>query len=205
MDRRLDRSNMVAKKATITDGTRRQAASQKNKKDETLIGRMQRAADSIEAARKEMSEIEALLQDGDADAVSQGARRVRETLDDGQRELRRMIDGDERTQNEQYEDMMSTAGVHMIGACEELRRASKLMAKCCDDDGIVSDAQGVPTMDELEGIAQQMDIWGMCTSHAAATEFDDDNSDDHDGISRRCDDEMDDAFHAYEEHYVELE
>ena len=205
MDRRLDRSNMVAKKATITDGTRRQAASQKNKKDETLIGRMQRAADSIEAARKEMSEIEALLQDGDADAVSQGARRVRETLDDGQRELQRMIDGDERTQNEQYEDMMSTAGVHMIGACEELRRASKLMAKCCDDDGIVSDEQGVPTMDELEGIAQQMDIWGMCTSHAAATEFDDDSSDGHDGISRRYDDEMDDAFHAYEEHYVELE
>ena len=74
----------------------RAKVARKNAKQETMMERMQRAADRIEDARKETLELEAMMQGRDHDNVATEALCAHETLSDGLQALQRMMDGDER-------------------------------------------------------------------------------------------------------------
>ena len=92
----------------------RAKAARKDANPLTMMERMQRAADWIKDARKEMRELEVMMETDryvvkDASSMVKDALCVRETLSDGLQTLQRMMDGDERNEYERRGDNLAAA------------------------------------------------------------------------------------------------
>ena len=145
----------------------RAKAAQKSANRLTMMERMQRA-DRIKDARKEMLELEAMMQGRDHDNVAKDALCVHETLSDGLQALQQMMDGDERDECERRGDKLAaTTGGLILGAVDQLKRATELFDECCDEDGYVCDVPNVPNTQEIAQMTETADVWGMCTVHTA--------------------------------------
>ena len=170
----------------------RAKAARKNANRLTMIERMQRAADRIKDARKEMIELEAMMQGIDHDDVVKEALCVRETLSDGLQALQRMMDGDERNEYERRGDNLAAAGDFMFRAVDQLQHATKLFADCCDEDGYACNDTRVPNMEEMSQMTQTARVWGTMLGRM---QRDADRIEEAD----RYDDQMDKTTEAYEE------
>ena len=172
----------------------------------TMIERMQRAADRIKDARKEMRELEEMMEaarhdDGVRCTIVKDAVCVRETLSDGLQALQQMMDGDERNEyaklHAEYkrrDDKLEAAGDVIMGAVGQFQRAAELFGECCDEAGWVCDDPNVPNTEEITRLAQTADVWTMCTIHAsqyAVEDTDAETDEEHDNLDK--------TIEAYEE------
>ena len=188
----------------------RAKAARKDANRSTMMERMQRAADRIKDARKEMLELEVMMEaaryvvkDGHDDGVRctmvKDALCVRETLSDGLQALQRMMDGDERNEYERRGDNLAAAGDFMFRAVGQLQHATELFADCCDEDGYACDDVRVPNMEEISQMTQTARVWGKMLGRM---QRDADRIEEAD----RYDDQMDKTTEAYEEMIqIELE
>ena len=147
-------------RTTRTEMMQRAKAARKSANRLTMMERMQRAADRIKDARKEMLELEAMMQGRDHDDVVKDALCVRETLSDGLQALQRMMDGDERNEYERRGDNLAAAGDFMFRAVGQLQHATELFADCCDENGYACDDARVPNMEEMSQMTQTARVWG---------------------------------------------
>ena len=195
----------------------RAKAARKDANRSTMMERMQRAADRIKDARKEILELEVMMEagrsryvvtgryeeDGHDDSVRctmvKDALCVRETLSDGLQALQRMMDGDERNEYERRGDNLAAAGDFMFRAVGQLQHATELFADCCDEDGYACDDVRVPNMEEISQMTQTARVWGKMLGRM---QWDADRIEEAD----RYDDQMDKTTEAYEEMMqIELE
>ena len=183
----------------------RAKAARKDANRSTMMERMQRAADRIKDARKEILELEVMMEaDGNYDdgvrcTMVKDALCVRETLSDGLQALQRMMDGDERNEYERRGDNLAAAGDFMFRAVGQLQHATELFADCCDEDGYACDDVRVPNMEEISQMTQTARVWGKMLGRM---QRDADRIEEAD----RYDDQMDKTTEAYEEmSQIELE
>jgi hypothetical protein len=188
----------------------RAKAARKDANPLTMMERMQRAADRIKDARKEMRELEVMMEaaryvvkdrydDGVRCTMVKDALCVRETLSDGLQALQRMMDGDERNEYERRGDNLAAAGDFMFRAVGQLQHATELFADCCDEDGYACDDVRVPNMEEISQMTQTARVWGKMLGRM---QWDADRIEEAD----RYDDQMDKTTEAYEEMaQIELE
>ena len=182
----------------------RAKAARKDANPLTMMERMQRAADRIKDARKEVLELEVMMEaarhdDGVRCTMEKDALCVRETLSDGLQALQRMMDGDERNEYERRGDNLAAAGDFMSRAVGQLQHAAELFADCCDEDGYACDDTRVPNMEEMSQMTQTARVWGKMLGRM---QRDADRIEEAD----RYDDQMDKTTEAYEEMMqIELE
>jgi hypothetical protein len=182
----------------------RAKAARKDANRLTMMERMQRAADRIKDARKEVLELEVMMEAARHDdsvrcTMVKDALCVRETLSDGLQALQRMMDGDERNEYERRGDNLAAAGDFMFRAVGQLQHATELFADCCDEDGYACDDVRVPNMEEISQMTQTARVWGKMLGRM---QCDADRIEEAD----RYDDQMDKTTEAYEEMMqIELE
>ena len=191
-------------RTTRTGMMPRAKAARKDANRLTMMERMQRAADRIKDARKEVLELEVMMEaarhdDGVRCTMEKDALCVRETLSDGLQALQRMMDGDERNEYERRGDNLAAAGDFMFRAVGQLQHAAELFADCCDEDGYACDDVRVPNMEEISQMTQTARVWGKMLGRM---QCDADRIEEAD----RYDDQMDKTTEAYEEMMqIELE
>ena len=192
----------------------RAKAARKDANRSTMMERMQRAADRIKDARKEILELEVMMEAGryvvtgryeedrHDDSVrctmEKDALCVRETLSDGLQALQRMMDGDERNEYERRGDTLAAAGDFIFRAVGQLQHATELFADCCDEDGYACDDARVPNM-EMSQMTQIARVWGKMLGRMQRDADRIEETDRYDG-------QMDKTTEAYEEMFqIELE